>query len=97
MSHYFLDTPTCCDRPVRAVREPSHKLPRTVRLRWPQAAAQAAVISMLPRAWADGIALPYLQDILNMHPFTTMAEYAEDHLLSIDGELGPASCRTPSS
>eukprot|EP00972_Heterocapsa_arctica_P038941 5737091-Heterocapsa_arctica.AAC.1 len=50
-------------------------LGRQVQVRWPQHALDRVVQRLFPAEWSDGVLMPCLEDIANMGPFQTYAEW----------------------
>ena len=61
-----------------------------VHQRWPQWGLDAAIRSLFPKEWTQGVRMPVLDDIVNCAPFTTFPEFLERQQLDADGSLGPA-------
>ena len=60
-----------------------------VHQRWPQWGLDAAIRSLFPKEWTQGMPMPVLDDLVNSAPFTTFPEFLEDQDLEADAPLGP--------
>ena len=49
----------------------------------------AAIRSLFPREWTQGVPIPVLDDLVNSAPFTTFPEFLEGRELEADAPLGP--------
>ena len=59
---------------------PISQISRSSRCRWPQEAIIAAFVNMYPKGFFKDFAFPFIEDLINAHPFTTYLEWREKNL-----------------
>lgn len=71
-------------------------IPATISQRWSQEAVALAFRKLFPADWFDGFKFPFVEDLLNQHPFSSFADWLASRDLDWDQPLGPhnASRRT---
>lgn len=64
-------------------------IPGVVPQRWSQEAVVLAFRKLFPATWLDGFRFPYIEDLINQHPFSCFPEWLAANDLDWDRPLGP--------
>ena len=64
-------------------------VPPTVPQRWSQEAVTLAFRKLFPAQWFEGFSFPFVEDLINQHPFSSFPEWLSEHDMEWDQPLGP--------